>query len=259
MRKRIVVTGSTGGIGSVLCQTLAKSGFDLILLARNESKLSNLTDTLKEVHGGSHAYQVVDFSELNSVSRCAETILQDKKPIAGLVMMPPQAPSTYDCFPDIVAWEKLYRNSFVHPVELIKALMPALTPEEDERTKLVIISGISSAQVLSHYATSNVLRCAWLAQAKTMAYALGAKKIHVNTVSLGGTLTADYKKGIQNRANEGKVSYEEQLLSETSNVPLGKYANPQNVSEVVLGLLGPFSDHLTGVNLLCDGGFTRAY
>jgi 3-oxoacyl-[acyl-carrier protein] reductase len=174
-------------------------------------------------------------------------------------MMPPQAPATNNCFPELEEWETLYRRSFVQPVELIKGLLPVLTPSAGERTKIVIISGISSAQVLSHYATSNVLRCAWLAQAKTMAFALGSKNIHVNTVSLGGTMTDAYIEGIQKRALQNQKSYDDQLLEETSNVPLGKYADPQNVSQVVMGLLGTFSDHLSGVNILCDGGFTRAY
>ena len=34
-------------------------------------------------------------------------------------------------------------------------------PANGRRSKIVIISGISSAQVLGHYATANVLRCAW--------------------------------------------------------------------------------------------------
>jgi 3-oxoacyl-[acyl-carrier protein] reductase len=46
---------------------------------------------------------------------------------------------------------------------------------------------------------------------------------------------------------------------ETSNVPLRKYGRPEEVAAVVEGLLSDFSDHLTGMNVLCDGGFTRAY
>ena len=47
----------------------------------------------------------------------------------------------------------------------------------------VVVSGLSSAQVLGHYATSNVIRCAWLTEAKTLAFALGARGIHVKTLS----------------------------------------------------------------------------
>ncbi len=51
----------------------------------------------------------------------------------------------------------------------------------------------------------------------------------------------------------------EYLPEETSNVPLKKYGTPDEVAGAVEGLLSAFSDHMTGVNILHDGGFTRAY
>jgi 3-oxoacyl-[acyl-carrier protein] reductase len=45
-----------------------------------------------------------------------------------------------------------------------------------------------------------VLRSAWLAEAKTLAFALGPRGIHVNTLSLGGTLTPVYRAAIEKRA-----------------------------------------------------------
>jgi enoyl-[acyl-carrier-protein] reductase (NADH) len=77
-------------------------------------------------------------------------------------------------------------------------------PSKGRRSKVVIISAISSVQVLGNHALSNVIRAAWAAEAKTMAFA-------------------------------------------------------EEVSAAVEGLLSEFSDHITGVNITCDGGFTRAY
>ena len=128
-----------------------------------------------------------------------------------------------------------------------------------KRCKVVVISGMSSVQVIGHYATSNVIRCAWLAEAKTLAFALGDRGIHVNTLSLGGTLTPDYVASLGRRAAAAGVSVEQRLEEETANIPLKKYGSPAEVAVAVEGLLSPFSDHMTGVNLLHDGGFTRAY
>ena len=123
----------------------------------------------------------------------------------------------------------------------------------------VIISAITSVQALGNYATSNVLRCAWLAEAKTLAFALGERGIHINTLSLGGTLTPDYMASLQRRAEQAGVSFAQRLADETSNIPLAKYGRPEEVAVVVEQLLGALSDHMTGANLLHDGGFTRAY
>ena len=96
-------------------------------------------------------------------------------------------------------------------------------------------------------------------EAKTLAFALGPKGIYVNTLSLGGTLSPWYRDKIDDRAQRAGVTFEAQLAGETENVPLRKYAQPSEVAAVVEGLLSPLSDHMTGLNILHDGGFTRAY
>ena len=100
--------------------------------------------------------------------------------------------------------------------------------------------------MLGHYATSNVVRCAWLAEAKTLAFALGEQGIHVNTLSLRGTLAPWYRAGLEKRAAGAGVSFEERLAEETANIPLRKYGTPEEVAIAVQGLLSPFSDHMTG-------------
>ncbi|CAN7604001.1 SDR family oxidoreductase [Cupriavidus necator] len=55
------------------------------------------------------------------------------------------------------------------------------------------------------------------------------------------------------------MTFSERLAEETLNIPLRKYGRPEEVALAVEVLLSPFSDHMTGVNLLHDGGFTRAY
>ncbi|WP_436223629.1 SDR family oxidoreductase [Cupriavidus necator] len=61
------------------------------------------------------------------------------------------------------------------------------------------------------------------------------------------------------RATKAGVTFSERLAEETLNIPLRKYGRPEEVALAVEVLLSPFSDHMTGVNLLHDGGFTRAY
>ncbi|MFA0228751.1 hypothetical protein AB4491_07110 [Vibrio sp. 10N.261.45.A7] len=49
------------------------------------------------------------------------------------------------------------------------------------------------------------------------------------------------------------------MKNEVSNVPLRKYATVGNVVATVTALLGPMADHLTGQNLMLDGGFFKGY
>jgi 3-oxoacyl-[acyl-carrier protein] reductase len=252
--KKILVTGATGGIGIELCGHLASQGYGLILTARNEERLLKLTQRIKDSYRTPAICLPSDFSDQTTFDALIE---KTQDGLDGIVLMPPQVDPTAECLPKDTEWEHMFKTSFIGPLALIRALLPAL--KKSERSKVVLISGISSAQVLSHYATSNVLRLAWLAQMKTLAHKYGPEKIHFNTLSLGGVLTDEYLNELGQDAKKRGITFGEAMAEQVDNVPLRKYAVPHQVGMAVEGLLGGFSDHMTGLNILCDGGFTRAY
>ena len=258
--RSILIAGATGGIGSALSRRLAEAGHSLVLTARTGASLESLREQLLGSRDAHHVIPV-DMGDDASVSAFAETLRNRQLRLDGVVLMPPQPHATADFFASPDAWRDLFQASFIGPLSLLKAAIEQMKPDPSQgrRCKVVIVSGISSVQVLGHYATSNVLRCAWVGQAKTLAFALGERGIHVLTLSLGGTLSPWYKDGLERRAARANVSYEERLAEETSNIPLRKYGTPEEVAVAIEGLLSSFSDHMTGVNILCDGGFTRAY
>jgi 3-oxoacyl-[acyl-carrier protein] reductase len=258
MHRTILVTGATGGIGSPLCARLAKAGHSLILAARDVDRLRSLANQLD---GTDHTAIPVDMSDDASIHNFGQDLTALGVVLDGLVLMPPPLPRSSDSFPSSETWRSHFQTSFIGPLALLKIAIDSMRPDiaAGRRSKVVIISAISSVQVLGHYAASNVLRPAWLGQAKTLAFALGDRGIHVNTVSLGGILTEGYTGLIAGRAKDAGQTFEQRLAEETSNVPLRKYGHPDEVAAIVEGLLSDFSDHLTGINVLCDGGFTRAY
>jgi len=257
----ILVTGATGGIGSAVCKRLAKAGISLVLAARDSGNLQALRAELSSTFPGTYSWISVDMTRDDSIKKFAEELAARNVILDGAVLMPPQDPPTNDPLPSSDKWREILQSSFVGPLSLLKVAIAAMKPDpaNGRRSKIVIISGISSAQVMGHYASSNVIRCAWLAEAKTLAFALGDQGIHVNTLSLGGTLTPAYATSLEQRAAKAGATLEQRLAEETSNVPLRKYGTPDEVAAAVEGLLSAFSDHMTGLNVLHDGGFTRAY
>lgn len=251
-----LITGATGGIGEAICRRMAPH-HALILVARNQAKLDALAGDL----GGTHRAWATDISEDRAINAFTARMESEHVNLDGAVLMPPQPHADDDPMPAPDVWRHLFQVSFIGPLALLKAAIARMdpAPAPGRRAKIVIISGISSAQVLSHYATANVIRTAWIGEAKTLAFALGSRGIHVNTLSLGGTLSPWYRERLETKAQKNGISFDAQLAIETDNVPLRKYGEPAEVAVVVEGLLSKFSDHMTGLNILHDGGFTRAY
>ncbi|MEM7573941.1 MAG: SDR family NAD(P)-dependent oxidoreductase [Bacteroidota bacterium] len=78
MKKRILITGSTDGIGKLAAEKLATAGHELYLHGRNSEKLSEVVSVLKTASGNSaiHGY-VVDFSDLQAVQTIGKQIAED--------------------------------------------------------------------------------------------------------------------------------------------------------------------------------------
>lgn len=253
-RKTILVTGASGGMGTGICELLAQQGLNLILAARNLEKLSSQARELKNKFGGHYVPARVDFNDTKSIQELCEKLSIE---LDGLVLMPPRIPPATDVLPENNVWMSVFEQTFVNPLALVKGLLPRM--KSQSRSKVVIISGISSVQVVSHYALNNAIRAAWAAQAKTLAFAYGEQGIHFNTLSIGGAMTPKYVERMQAKAQANGVSFDEQMAEEVANVPLRKYATLEDIANAVFGLLSPFSDHITGANILLDGGFTKSY
>ena len=83
--KVIAVSGSTGGIGVVLCEHLAALGAELILLDRNQEKAEALQEKLEAQFPEVKIRRIrMDLEEMASVKAAARELL--KAPLDGLIL-----------------------------------------------------------------------------------------------------------------------------------------------------------------------------
>ena len=67
-----VVTGASDGIGKALAMELAKEGFDIVLIARNQEKTEAVAKEIRDAHKVQTQVLVFDFSKLNNTAWTAE-------------------------------------------------------------------------------------------------------------------------------------------------------------------------------------------
>ncbi|TNV76896.1 hypothetical protein FGO68_gene12765 [Halteria grandinella] len=143
-----VVTGGSDGIGEQFCHDLAEKGFNICIIARNEKKMQEKLAQISHGKKIKTRYVVGDLAALTKYSDYAK-IADQIKDIdisililnAGWTCMGPFASLT----PDEV--EQTVTINALHPVYLIKALLPQLL-KRDKRTGVIVMSsGLGSCPV----------------------------------------------------------------------------------------------------------------
>jgi NAD(P)-dependent dehydrogenase (short-subunit alcohol dehydrogenase family) len=124
--RRALVTGASDGIGVRIAAHLAAAGAEVVMPARNASKLAVAQDRIRVEHPGALLEaESLDLSSLASVSALGERLVRDGRPIDLLVanagvMSPPSRTTTVDGF------ELQFGTNHLGHVALVATLLPLL-------------------------------------------------------------------------------------------------------------------------------------
>jgi 3-oxoacyl-[acyl-carrier protein] reductase len=139
--------------------------------------------------------------------------------------------------------KELMEVNFFGPMLLLKNLIIKMGENNFGR-----IVNISSVAALIHRVGSSVYsisKSSLITASRTLALELANKNILVNCVSPGYTDTEMIK-----------TLSETEKLNLIKNVPISRLCTPKEVSNVVLFLLSPHNNFITGQNIIIDGGLT---
>ena len=245
--KTVLVTGATGGVGRRVCRLIVAKEGHVVLVGRDQGRLKALDRELRPDATSEPTALIADFASRDSTARCAVALKQYRPPLHGMVLICPSVPKSDEVIPADERWRHALDLCFLNPLSLMRAALDWMTAD----ARIVIVSGIASRQVFPSLPITNVVRLAWLAEAKSLAARLGARGVRVNTLSLGGTLTEQFA------AERAAADVPPEDTPE--NIPLGEYGDPDDAAFVAVSLLSRFANHITGQNLVFDGGLTRTY
>jgi 3-oxoacyl-[acyl-carrier protein] reductase len=252
--RRALVCGSTQGIGYAAAYALAEAGASLTLIARNEESLQHAVVKLPSSQSQVHDYLVADFSIPESLSSALKKRFGNGEPVHILVNNtggPPGGPITEAT---TASFEKTFQQHLICNHILMQAVLPSMKKEGYGR--IINIISTSVKQPLKGLGVSNTIRAAVANWSKTLAGEVAPFGITVNNVLPGATETARLKGLISVKAEKTGKSQGQLEDEMKSEIPMGRFATPEEIAAAVVFLASPSAAYITGINLPVDGGRT---
>lgn len=242
MKKTVLITGASGGIGSATALLFAQNGYNVILnYNSSQDEALALEFELRGLGCDAIALQA-DISDINQVKEMFKTCAEE---FGGVdVLVNNAGIAQQKLFTDITQadYEKMFDSNVKGCFNCCQCALPYMI--RLKKGKIINISsvwGLTGASCETHYAAS---KAAVAGLTKSLAKEVGPSNIHVNCVAPGVIDTA---------MNAGfSAETMEQLKAQT---PLGRLGQPVDVAELILFLASEKADFITGQIIGVDGGF----
>ncbi|MEM6263850.1 MAG: SDR family oxidoreductase [Bacteroidota bacterium] len=255
--KNALVAGSTQGIGKATALQLAQAGANVILVARNETKLKAVLEELSQSNDQQHHYLVADFSQPEAVEAIVRKFLQDHSTIIHIVINNtggPKGGPIADASPE--DFLHAYNMHLVCNHLLSQLTLPGMKTAGYGR--IINVTSTSVKEPIPGLGVSNTTRWAVASWGKTLAGEVAPFGITVNTVLPGFTWTERLKSLISSRATAQHKTEEEVAEGMRQSVPCGRFADAVEVANAILFLSSPLASYINGIVLPVDGGRTRS-
>ena len=238
MKKTIIVTGVTGGIGSQIARKFILMG-DIVIGVYNNSE-SVAMQLKKEFGANLHLYKC-DLSDFD----CGEKLLLyiEEKGLQPDLLINNAGISVIGLLQDLTkdSWDNIWNTNVTSAISLSKALIPLFL--RNGHGKIINISSVwgergASCEV-AYSATKGAINSFTQALAKEPA----PSNIQVNALSCGI---------IDTKMNSHLSS--EDISSIIEEIPAERMGTPQDVADAVLSLTD-FNSYMTGQIITIDGGW----
>lgn len=242
--QKVLITGGSKGIGRDIALSFAKCGATVTITGRNEKDLSETTKELEEINSGC-SYIIADMQDVQNVYDMVDEAEYRMKGIDVLVNnagvnIPKEALEVTEDEWDRVMDTNL-KGLFFCSQRAGKYMI------DKGRGKVInIVSQMAFVGYVKRAAYSSSKGGA-VQLTKALAIEWADKNIKVN-----GVAPTFVKTGFTDEILEDQDFYQDVL----NRIPLGKLAQPSDVSGAVLFLASDMANFITGETIKVDGGWT---
>ena len=242
-RKKIIVTGSSRGIGLAIAKKFIKEGHYVVLNGRHEKRFKQIKKN-KRIN-----YQIGNFSNPQEAKKI---INKSIKILNGLDILICNIGESKSCPPNsesFAEWKKMFNQNFFTATNAIEAAKKKII---QSKGSIICISSICGNELIKGAPiTYSTAKAALNFYVKSLSHYLSYLGVKINIISPGNILFSGSVWDKKMKKNKNKTK---SLIKQ--NVPLNKFGTTEDVTELVSYLVSNKSKFITGSNFVVDGGQT---
>ncbi len=239
MDKVVIITGGASGIGLSTAQLFSKEGAKVILFDRNKNITSIATSISPKVSG--FEVDVTDQDKVKEVVKIVKDTFGTIDILCNIAGVGHSAPPEHMNMND---WDTVLAINLTSLFFLSQQVGKEMIQQGNG--KIINIASQAGVVAIPNHVAYSVSKAGVLAITRGLALDWGKYGITVNAISPTVVLTpmaADYWVG-------------ERAESHLKQIPIGRFAYPEEVAHAVLYLASEHANIMNGANLILDGGFT---
>jgi 3-oxoacyl-[acyl-carrier protein] reductase len=247
--KVCVVTGASRGIGLETCRGLAAAGAQVLMVARDADRLARVADPIGA------EWVAADVTDPESDERIVATCAEQMGGIDVLVNNAGTsfARSLEDLTDD--DWQAQWELHVMAPMRLMRAAAPRMAARGGGR--IVNVASSAGKRPSLTNAAYSVTKAAQLSLSRVFADRFAADGVLVNAVAPGPVASELWTApgGLAEQTADARgVSRDEALDAQAAKVPLGRFAQPREIADVIVFLSSARASTVTGAAWSADGG-----
>ncbi|TWU03580.1 SDR family NAD(P)-dependent oxidoreductase [Neorhodopirellula pilleata] len=234
-----IIVGAAGGIGSDLCRRLTAAGNRVMMVGRNEEKLSALAEELGQPYAAGDATDWDRLAEIADQAIEQFGNLDGAANLAGSILLKPAHLTSKEELLDVI------NQNLVTAFGVVRTIAPRL--KKNGGGSLVLMSSGGAAIGLTSHEAIAAAKAGVVAMARAAAATYGAGGVRINTVAPGL---------VQTELTARVWKNERSAEASRAMHPLGRLGEPGDIASLIAWLLSPEQSWITGQDIAVDGGLS---